>query len=123
VEIGGYDNNFLYAQDFDFVLKMAMKSDVSILPYLLCFWRDTSTSLTSNVLLPLNRLFEEAIILKKVRTQLNLDFTSQMSNRLKLLALRMLILFRLIKFRDFVGAILTTFSIPRGRKHYLRAIK
>lgn len=122
MEIGGYDFNFLYAQDFDFIVKMAMRSEVSILPNSLCFWRESSTSLTNNALLPLNRLFEEAIILKKVRTQLDLDLTSQTCNRLKLFALRMLILLHLVKSRDFFGALLTSFSIPRGRTHYLCAV-
>ena len=119
LKIGGYNSNYFYATDFCFIVDMAKQLEVAILPNSLCHWRETYSSLTKSSFLPLNRLFEESLILLKVRHELELKMSSQFHNLLKLSAIRVLLIWKLCKCRLFCAALATAFSFRAGRKYYL----
>ena len=74
---------------------------------------------THSSLLYRNRLFEESLILLKVRHELELKMSSQFHNLLKLSAIRVLLIWKLCKCRLFCAALATAFSFRAGRKYYL----
>jgi len=111
-KIGGYNSNWVYAQDFHFVLNLSTVSRIEVMPEYLCAWRKSSTGLTSNYGMKLVRSLEEAQLIKCVPKILKLNRADSCRNFKQQLVTRGLLAVRLIRERKILLAMqsLTNFS-------------
>ncbi len=78
--IGGYDNSFVYAQDFRLIIDFAKKSKIAVLDKELCTWRKVSSSLTSSKDLKIERAFDEYRLFRNMSSELNFNFFLRILN-------------------------------------------
>jgi len=111
-KIGGYNSNWVYAQDFHFVLNLSTVSRIEVMPEYLCAWRKSSTGLTSNYEMKLVRSLEEAQLFKYVPKILKLNRVDSWRNFKQQLVTRGLLAVRLFRERKILLAMqsLTNFS-------------
>ena len=82
VELGGYDEDFPFAQDFDLWLKMVQVGDPVILPEYLTDIRVLTSSVTHNPAHGLSRAYDEVRLYRRAGRQLKLSRKARRSNRI-----------------------------------------
>lgn len=78
---GGYDQNFVYANDFDLWLKLIEIGDAAILPMFLTKIRDLSSGITRNPRYRLHIAYEDLILYQRAAKQLPLSAQTRLANR------------------------------------------
>jgi len=78
--VGWYSNKMIYAQDYDLTLKILKKYEFKFLKNFLAFIRVNPKSITRSKIFQINTINEELIILKKIRTIYNLNFSNFIKN-------------------------------------------
>jgi glycosyltransferase involved in cell wall biosynthesis len=119
IRVNGYDDCYKYAQDYALIVDFAEFTNIAALPELLCDWRETKTSITNNSSIPVNHIFEELLVLKKAKKQLDLGFLNKVRNSVRQIVLRAIIVARLLRQHHFESAILSIVSVRSGRQRYL----
>jgi len=80
VEIGGYDESYIYAQDFKLIIEFAKRSRIAVINEELCSWRKIASSLTSSKDLQIARAFDEYRLFRKISSELNFDSITRLLN-------------------------------------------
>jgi len=78
--VGWYSNKLIYAQDYDLTLKILKKYEFRFLKNFLANIRVNLKSMTRSKIFQINRIIEELIILKKIRTIYNLNLSNFIKN-------------------------------------------
>jgi glycosyltransferase involved in cell wall biosynthesis len=105
-EVGGYDNSFIYAQDFNLLIEFARRSKIAVLDEELCVWRRSTTSLTVNKDLKIVRAYDEFRLFKKVAAVFDLGRVPRLLNLKQRMLTAAILMFAIrrsklgISFRD-----------------------
>ena len=105
VRVGGYDPTFVYAQDFDLIMKIAAISRVEIIPEVLCKWRVVWTSQTNSTQSSVARAHDEYVLFKQVKKLHHFGLAERFLNLRQIIITRILYALALYRARAYEKAL------------------
>lgn len=103
--IGGYDSAYLYAQDFDLIMKIAAISRVEIIPEILCKWRVVSTSQTYSGQSSVVRAHDEYVLFRQANSLHQFGVAERFLNLKQIFITRILYCLALYRAKEYVKAL------------------
>lgn len=85
MDIGGYDEKLVYAQDFGLILDFSNQCDVAAIPDFLCLWRDSQGSETRNPAKKTQRLRDEVCLFEQIVNLKKLSLLFSLRARIQLI--------------------------------------
>lgn len=64
--VGGYNERYAYAQDFDLLIKFAKNSELAVIPEYLCAWRKTNSGMSADHSMRITRSIEDVTLFSTV---------------------------------------------------------
>lgn len=64
--VGGYNERYVYAQDFDLLIKFAKNSELAVIPEYLCAWRKTNSGMSADHSMRITRSIEDVTLFSTV---------------------------------------------------------
>lgn len=103
--VGGYNEHYIYAQDFDLLIKFAKISELAIIPEYLCAWRKTNSSMSADPLMRIIRSREDVMLFNTVTEISKTSYYAKLNNILKQIVCRLILFAHLIADKQFLQGI------------------